>query len=92
MWSIAIGLGISKRDSWHVSEDMSANISLEVAVTNGFSYLRCINGHAGGGYQPRRSTMEIQDNLHYEGYKISPIIGDAPESMAHLRWVHKNVL
>lgn len=41
MWSIAIGLGISRRDSWLVNEDMSANNSLEVAVTNGFSYLQC---------------------------------------------------
>lgn len=38
---MAIGLGISRRDSWHVSEDISARISLEVAVTNGFSYLQC---------------------------------------------------
>jgi hypothetical protein len=39
VWSIAIGLGISSRDSWLVNEDISASISLEVAVTNGFSYL-----------------------------------------------------
>lgn len=39
---MAIGLGMSRRDSWHVSEDISAKISLEVAVTNGFSYLQCV--------------------------------------------------
>jgi hypothetical protein len=39
VWSIAIGLGISSRDNWLVSEDISASISLDVAVTNGFSYL-----------------------------------------------------
>ena len=68
MWSIAIGLGMSRRDSWLVSEDMSANISREVAVTNGFSYLQCVN-------VSRRERLSAQvffnmkvpsGNLHYE--------------------------
>lgn len=58
---MAIGLGISRRDSWHVREDMSARISLEVAVTNGFSYLSRVTREAAV------STGEIEDkcgNLH----------------------------
>lgn len=75
MWSIAIGLGISRRDSWLVSEDISANISLEVAVTNGFSYLQRVNVSCKSGHQPRGSKMKVLNgNLHCEGRKISQIM------------------
>lgn len=65
---MAIGLGISRRDSWLVSEDISARTSLEVAVTNGFSYLQCVVREV------VVSPGEIDDessNLHCKSREIS---------------------
>jgi hypothetical protein len=68
-----MGLGISRRDSWLVSEDMSANISLELAVTNGFSYLQCVDlSHArGAAISLGVSRAKIQSELTLRGIRKS---------------------